>query len=145
MTFIAEDFVAGRSLAAALSDAALWLLTPQERDVLWRYFEDKCRSRVMCESEKGIDGRIIDGSADVWNAEEFGPWIFESPLTVVCGALRFEATAREDAALRIARSARVFVHSLYAGRLHVEGELHVLGVLDVLELERGPGAFISDI
>lgn len=98
---------------------------PDYRTALLLNFSAETSSRVVLNTEYGINGTFIEGSADVWNAEEFSPWVVQE-TTVIMGNLDVEGTLKVNgcAALYVAGN-------LNAANLLVAGELHCGGRLSI--------------
>lgn len=128
--------------------------TAQQRTRLLEQLAHARRSRPMYDTERGVNGGLFDkGGVEVWNPEEYSPWIITEPLTLVAGDLVYvdsefaEGGRRDDRTrLEIDRDARVFVlGDLRVGRLAVRaGELHCLGEIAVRHrLELGESVYVS--
>lgn len=96
------------------------------------------KSKVVFDSEHGINGNYYIGSVEIWNTSEFSPWQIAKPITMVLGNLTY-IDDRDDnqnlALLEILNGAKVFVSGdLNVSNLFIsEGQLYCLGKVEVTD------------
>ena len=76
------------------------------------------------DSEHGISGAVILGGADVWNKEEYNPWVIDES-TLVLGKLSVEGTLyiQSNATLFVAKDIEVESLIVLSGELHCTGNI----------------------
>ena len=94
----------------------------QYRFALLNHYLPYATDKEMMDSERGISGAVILGGADIWNKQEYNPWVIDES-TLVLGKLSVEGTLyiQSNAPLFVAKD--IEVESLIV----LEGEVHCTG------------------
>lgn len=96
---------------------------PKYRKNLFLSFLPNAKDSVMLETERGISGQIILGSAEIWNKEEFFPWLIRDH-TIVLGNLTVEGKLIIDGGfLYVAKNIVVEEIHIVNGEVYCAGDL----------------------
>lgn len=99
---------------------------------LLSHFSGRHTTKVIYDTERGIDGGVFEGAVEIWNVAEYSPWVIQSPVTLVFGNLLIEEE-NKNAVLQIKNKAHLFLTGdLIVGNLELlEGEIYCLGKVEV--------------